>query len=426
MLRRRPATSDPCGRDRDGGSIIVALTVIMVLMLIASAMAARVIGAQMIVVARQNGSSAVEAADAGVADALFRLDQGTAETGSGGYFCVNANDTNCVAGSVPGTPGVSYVARQNSATKWTIQSLATIRGQSAAVQQTVIRTPAFPYALFGNTSLTFNGNATGSFSTYNDAATSSSTNPNTNGAVSIGSNGTITCGGGIGSNVTTVYYGGVGSLGSSCGNPQSVSTPYPLPPPTAPTSNQGCPNDGQLGSGFSGAPSTLGSAGSDTVYVCNQPVTISGLLNVSGTVSFYIMLDPSVYNSSTNVLTIAPSSYVNDMSDYCAANSGASGCSPTPDLPVATSLQIYTNSNGTVGNDNGQGYGFGGILYAPQASLTQDGCKSQYYGALVINTLTCNGGPHLYVSYDSALSTFYGPWSANNYLEINPSSVTIP
>ena len=84
-----------------------------------------------------------------------------------------------------------------------------------------------------------------------------------------------------------------------------------------------------------------------------------------------------MYNSSTNALTIIRSSYVNDMSDYCVANVHAAGCSPTPDLPGAENLHIYTNSNGNVGNDNGQGYDFGGILYAT-TQLTQDGCKSQY------------------------------------------------
>jgi hypothetical protein len=179
---------------------------------------------------------------------------------------------------------------------------------------------------------------------------------------------------------------------------------------------------GRFGTGFAGAPQVL-TAGT---YLCQQPITISGQLNVSGSVSLYVFLDPTLYDSSTNAITIVRGSYVNDMSDYCAANSGASGCTPPPDLPSAVNFQLLTNSNGYVGNDNGQGYYFGGVLYAPQAQLTQDGCKSQYYGALVINTLTCNGGPHLYVSYDSELGSDYGPWTAGSYTQINPSSVTIP
>jgi hypothetical protein len=44
----------------------------------------------------------------------------------------------------------------------------------------------------------------------------------------------------------------------------------------------------------------------------------------------------------------------------------------------------------------------------------------------VINVLTCDGGPHLSVSYDSALANLYGPWTAGSYTQINPASVSIP
>ncbi len=419
LTSRRERVEDSCS---ERGSIIIALTIIMVLVLVGSAVAVRVIGAQLVVVSRQNTSAAVEAANAGIADALFRLDQGTVGTGTGSYFCVKANDTNCAAGSLPGNPGVSYLANEVNSSDWTIQATATVNGQKAAVQETVTRTVVYPYALFGNTALNFNGNASAAFSTYDDTKKASSSNPDSTGQVSIGSNGTITCNGGLGSNVTSIYYGGIGSLSSSCGTPQSVSTSYPLPAPTAPASSLGCPNSGNLGSGISGGPTTL----TPGTYLCTQPVTINGLLNVSGSVSLYIILDPATYNSGTNALTITRGSYVNDMSDYCAANSGASGCAPPPDLPTAANLQILSNSNGYVGNDNGQGYDFGGILYAPQAQLTEDGCKSQYYGSLVINTLTCNGGPHLSVSYDGELSSVVGAWAPSGYLQINPSSVSIP
>ncbi len=413
----------------EGGSIIIAVLIMFVLVTISSAMAYRVIGNQNLVVTRQNTSAGVAAADAGISDALFRLDQGSAYEGNGSEFYVKSTsmcstDRRCVGQSIAGAPGVSYVARQLTSSKWVIESTGTVRGKVGAVQETVTRSQEYPFALFGNTSLTFNGNASVAFSTYNSSAVASSSNPNSGGDVAIGSNGTITCNGGLGSNVTAAYYGtgGIGSLSSSCGTPESFSYVYDLPTPTAPSPSLGCPDNGNLGSGISGA-STVLSAGT---YLCTVPVNISGLLEVSGPVSLYIILDPSTYGSSTNALTIARNSYVNDMSDYCAANSTASGCSPTPDLPISEDLQILTNSTGTVGNDNGQGYDFGGILYAPQASLTQDGCKSQYYGSLTINTLTCNGGPHLFVSYDSQLSSLYGAWTAGDYAVISPSSVTLP
>ncbi len=426
MLRPRARQAQPTRAER--GNIIIALTIILVLVTIGTAMTYRVIQNQAVVVSRQNIAGAVSGADAGVADALFRLDQLTTDPGPGSTICVNASnpsDVHCVGTSIPGAPGVSYVATEVNSGKWTIEALGTVNGKQGAVQEVATRTSQYPFALFGNTSLTFNGNATAGFSTYSPTQTASSTNPNTNGTVSIGSNGSITCNGGLGTNVTPVYYGtgGIGSLSTSCGGtPVSNSGTYYLPTPQAPTTYLACPTNGDFGSGISGAPSLLAAG----TYLCTQPITISGELNVSGTVSLYVILDPAQYNSSTNAITISRGSYVNDMSDYCAANSGATGCSPTPDLPDATAFQLFTNSNGNVGNDNGQGYDFGGILYAPQAQLTQDGCKSQYYGSIVINVLTCNGGPHLSVSYDSALSSLYGPWTAGSYTQINPGSVSIP
>ena len=41
----------------------------------------------------------------------------------------------------------------------------------------------------------------------------------------------------------------------------------------------------------------------------------------------------------------------------------------------------------------------------------------------MIDTLMCNGGPHLYVSYDSELGQVYGPWTPSGYTQVNPATV---
>lgn len=417
----------------EDGNIIVALMVILVLTTIGTAMTYRVIGNQTIVVARQKTSQALATADAGLSDALFRLSQGPSAEGTGTQFYV-ANPTGgcsgaCVATTVPGiaaNASVQYVANQVNAAEWTIDAVGTVGTQKAAVHEVVTRSAEYPFALFANSALTFNGNASGSFSTYNDGQSYSASNPDTNATVAIGSNGSITCNGGIGTNVQTDYYGhgGTSSISGGCGNPQAFSTTYFLPAATATGLVTNCPNNGNLGSGFGTTWQVL----TPGTYVCRQPVTVSGLLYVTGPVTFYIDLSGnSAYNSSTSALTIATPSYVNDMYDYCKS-SGASPslCDGQQNLPNAENLQILINSDGQVGFDNGHGYYFGGILYAPQAYLTQDGCKSQYYGSVTINTLTCNGGPHLYVSYDSSLSSMYGNWTVSSYAQENPASVSIP
>ena len=415
--------------DRDRGSLLIAMTVILILGLLGGVITARAIGAAFISAGHQNAASAVSQADAGLADALFRIDQGTTGTGTGTSFCVRPADSKCLAASIPAAPGVSYLATQVSGTDWLVQSIATVHGQTAAVQGHVTEQPQYPFVLFGNRSLNFNGLAAEGFSTYSPSDPASSSNPNGSGGVSIGSNGSITCNGGLGSNVGVVYYGtgGVASNGTTpCGSYQSYPNLYYLPTPAAPSGALPCPGLSatvggvgidELGTGYAGAPVTL-SAGT---YECTTPVAMSGSLNVSGSVQLFIILDPTQYGSATAALTVAPDSYINDTADYCA-NGGSSGCHPAPELPASQNLEILTNSTGTLGNSNGDGYYLGAILYAPTASITENGCKSHYYGTVVVGAVTCNGGPHLFVSYDDTLSTLYGPWTPGQYTQINPAT----
>ena len=146
-LRRRPTPQS------ERGNIVIVMTIILIMVTIGAAMAYRVIGNQSIVVSRQNTSAGVSGADAGVSDALFRLDQGTSSYSPGQSFCVKSADSNCVAGSIPGAPGVSYIATEVNPADWTVQALGTVNGKLGAVQESVTRTAAYPYALFGNTSL---------------------------------------------------------------------------------------------------------------------------------------------------------------------------------------------------------------------------------------------------------------------------------
>ncbi|HMC38958.1 MAG TPA: hypothetical protein VKI19_04795, partial [Acidimicrobiales bacterium] len=239
-------------RHEERGSLAVALSVILVLGLLSSVITIRAIGSAFISSGHQSAAAAVSQADAGLADALYRITQGS--TGSGTAFCVKAGDSKCVASSVPAAPGVSYLATQVSSTDWLIRSSATVNGQTAAVQGHVTETPQYPFVLFGNTSLNFNGLASEAFSTYDPTQPSGSSNPDTTSGVSIGSNGSIVCNGGLGTNVQVVYYGtgGVSSTGTSaCGTYQKYPNLFYLGVPTAPAGALSCP----------GIPATLGGVG---------------------------------------------------------------------------------------------------------------------------------------------------------------------
>ena len=435
------------------GSLVVALAIIFVLVLIVSAVGVEVAGNQNNIVSKSNSASSVSAADAGLSDAVFRLDQLSPATGSA--FCMDSTGTGTVGSSTcaqaqGNLSGVSYLATpSNGGTVWTIKSKATVNGISGGVQETATYSALYPYAIFGNGGLDFNGKSGNSLGTYTEG-NSSSSNPdtstadcsggNTTSCVKVGSNGPIKCAGGLPSNVGEVYYTGGGGA-SSCANPIADSSKYVLPIPTAPTYGTPltCPglaatSNGQpiheLGSTYGALYQSLGAAGQTYTYYChNTGISISGNLQIQGNVSLYIILDSGTDNAFINngvqTVYIAGGAEVNTTFD------GTAGPPPSGTaLPNAAALQILSNSTGTFGSANGGGangpYTFGGVIYAPDANLVGNGCKSAYYGSLTINTLTCNGGPHLQVYYDNALGSVYGPPSISGYFQTNPQSFTVP
>src|SRR5207302_2014438 len=94
------------------GNVIVAMAIIMVLAMLSAAVVARTISGQKAARQGQDFSGALAQADAGVSDALFRIDQlGTAPAAN---FCVG-NDSHCTLTSVPGAlsaQSVQYTARR--------------------------------------------------------------------------------------------------------------------------------------------------------------------------------------------------------------------------------------------------------------------------------------------------------------------------
>ena len=66
-------------------------------------------------------------------------------------------------------------------------------------------------------------------------------------------------------------------------------------------------------------------------------------------------------------------------------------------------------------------------MYAPNADATSNACKADWRGSLVINTFTCNGGPHLQVHYDNRIQSIVSSaWSVSNYTEIPSAQVSLP
>jgi hypothetical protein len=434
-------------RRDEKGNIIIAVTIILILVLLTSLLLTRVVGNQQIITGRQSAYTGVSGADAGLSDALFRLDQGPADTGASGMFCLNAlnsSDTNCVVHSSSSTPqlsGISYVAQTvpagtpaASATEWKVQAIGNAQtGMRGAVQEILTRSVLYPFAFFGKTSLSFTGNTQGNFGTYNPGPNgttnftvcpTTATNP---ACLAIGSDGTVSCSGPSPTSIQGIFYNtGSGGGSDSCGTSDSQQGSYNVPDPVPPTNPmpQTCPNGGNLGSGAT-PPYPIIAPGT---YECTSQVNVTGTLTVSptnaGPVKLYIMIPSAQNTSGSTFFYVAADSQINTSITYPDMTGG--GPQSTDTLPSSQLFQLFSNSVGVLDVNGNHGFVYGGILYAPDASVTANGCKSYFFGSATINTYTCHGGPNLGIYYDESLGQDFGPWSVTGYQQINPASVNIP
>jgi hypothetical protein len=437
---------DQLTRRRDErGNLIIAVTIILIIVMLSSLLLARVVGNQEVISSRQSTYSGVSSADAGLSDALFRLDQpadtSTPLVTTNTYMCLNAknsSDPNCDVQASSAVAGVSYVARTvpantppADATEWQVQAIGNAAtGMKGAVQETLTRSVLYPFALFGKTALTFTGNTQGNFGTYTPGANGSSnfalcsSTATGTPCLAIGSDGTVSCSGPSPLSISGMFYNtGSGGGGDSCGTSDSQNGTYNVPDPTSPNPNLGCPGatPGQLGSGF-GYPDIAGGT-----YLCTSEVTLSGTLTVlpnTGPVKLYIMIPSAQNTSGSTFFYPAADSQINTTIAYSDMTGG--GPQSTDTLPASQLFQLFSNSVGVLDVNGNHGFVFGGILYAPDASLTANGCKSYFFGSATINTYTCHGGPNLGIYYDESLGQDFGPWQISGYQQINPKSVNIP
>jgi hypothetical protein len=434
-------------RGDERGSLIVAMTVIMIVVLLSSLIFAKVIGNQQIILSRQHVYSGVTGADAALSDALFRIDQGGSEVQgpTAGVFCFKAGDPQCItASSSTGTQldGVEYVARTvpagtdpSQATEWVVQAIGNAAtGFHGAVQETLSRGSKYPFALFGKEGLTFTGNSQGgNFGTFTPGApgvgsyTACSNTVSSPPCLLLGSNGSITCNGPSPLGVSGIIFAtGNGGGSDSCGTATSQNKVWQVPdaqPPSGGTYT--CPDGGQLGSGYGSGPNGNEYIAPGT-YVCTSPVSISGTVMDSSTtdpVQLYIMTG----SNYSNFLTIAGNSQINTTIPFGSLNNGSPGPPSGSTMPDPQLFQVFSNSDGNLTSDGvSNGFIFAGILYAPDAYLTNNGCKSSFLGSVTINTYTCNGSPNLNFWYDSQLQYDFGAWQVSGFQQINPSTVQIP
>jgi hypothetical protein len=358
------------------GSIAVAMAVILILTGLSVAVLARTIHGIKSTRQGQDFNAALAHADAGVSDALFRIDQ----MGS-------------AISTIPATEGdlngetFKYTAAMVDDQTFIITALGEVNGRPHGVQAKAVRQLRYPFAIFGVNGLTFNGNGGG---TIRATLPNGSLDPNRQ--ARVGSNHAIVVHSGQGAGDGQVYYTTQGSC-SGCPAGVVAQGPYDTPDPVVPSSASpgGCP-------GTNGTVTGVLAAGT---YICSQDVTFSGTVTLSGAVTIY-MQNPSTGNQTSDL----------DMSG-ATVNSGGD--------PV--NLQIFKIGSGTVDPGNGShAADFTGIVYAPGADMTVNGGQLTWTGSLTLNTFTVNGNPNLNFNYDQrVLALVLQDWKIQDYTEI-PSS----
>jgi hypothetical protein len=400
------------------GNMMVAVAVIMILGMLATAVTARTLSGQKSTRQGQDFSAALANADAGLSDALFRMDQlGKAPAAT---FCVGPA-SGCTVHSVSGASDVQYTARRVDDNTYTVLSKGLVNGQPHAIQATVTRAFNYPYAIFTKTTLTFNGN-TGN---YGDSlpcngpvqTVDPTDTPVCTPSPDVATNGQITCHGADSPAHQQDYYKGGGTncengyLKNGSYDPKDPVTSCPAAPnvpptPCVPSSVQPCPAVGGV----------LPAAMLPGAYRCTQGDALGGTIKFPS--SFVVGGGASTDNPVEIFLISTDGSNLN----ISIANDDVN-LHGDP-----TTLRVYVAGAGSILEGNGSHAGsFTGIMYAPSADATGNACKADWRGSIVVNTFTCNGGPHLQVWYDTRIqSLVQSSWSVSDYTEIPSGQVTFP
>lgn len=358
MLRAEPSTVD------ERGSLVVALGVMVVLAMLSVGLLARTASTLTSVRRSQDFSAALAAADNGLADAVFHIDQGTTST-------------------FTGTNGATfrYTATRVATNEWLVQSRGEVAGVPHGVEARLVRDALYPYAIFTNETLDLNGNTSGNIVSYNPATPGVAT-----GHASIGSNNAVMVNGGGNAGDRQDYYVSC----SGCSSSYHLRDRRSLPPPVAPPSGdtQACP----VGGTFTGSVNGM----NGRPFLCNQNVVFSGAVSVvSGPLIIYV-----------------GDTYTVDMTG-ATINDGAGG--------RAKNFQLLKIGTGQI---EARGSAMRGVLYAPEAEVRVNGGQWTVDGSITLSSLRINGGPNFSVEYEDSVQEIVSTgWEVIDYREIPSSSV---
>lgn len=403
--------------DERGAAMIIVITVIAMATLLSVAVVSRTSNGLDSSRQNQDYAGALANADAGVSDALFRVDQ--FGTGVPTRFCVGPG---CTVAAVPGAPGVQYRVDVIDDNTVRVRSRGLVNGVPHAVQAEFVRQLELPFAIFANSAAAFRGNVDGPSCTqaampcegvyYVDDQQPPNVVPSR--LASVGTTGTLRCTGtGSPAGQFATYPGGANNgcpnhtvLGGEYDPQDPIAGPCPPPPASPPTpcrdatayttlTATACANQtGPIAPGR---------------YFCASKLVFKGSATIGA----------GTGNGGKAEYFVIPATGTTDVVlDDALVNVGGD---PTRfRVNLAGAGRLDGGSGGNAGAINA-------ILYAPSATSTNNGCKIKIRGALVINDYTCNGAPHLQVQYDTRISTLQqSNWTLRNFKEIPSGDVVIP
>ena len=376
------------------GSLIVAMAVVMVLATLSLAVLARTIGGLTSTRFAQDRASALSAADAGLADALFALDQLPTD----GSAPASMPPTGTPPRTSTLTSGATFAWRATqagSAAAYTLISTGTAGSARLTITETATRPPAYPFALFGVDGVFFNGASAGTAPSSGIYAVDDSGAPDgTRPAVVASNHAVVLADGpapGVGGTSQEVFTPAGSCTG--CGAAQSRPGPFPAPDPVLPGTALPCPGGGTVDGTVT--PAFIDSG----TYLCSGDLTLTGTVSASASAGApaLVYLGPGA-SLHIGGLTM-----------------------PTTSDPAGLIIQKAGAGEVDTGDPHGN-VTFRGVLYAPHAGLTSNTCDITMVGALTVGQLVCDGNsPAFTLAYPADVEAIRStPWQVSDYREVPP------
>ena len=400
--------SERLQRDEDGAALMMAMMVILILSTLSMALLNRTLVVTSATLRSQQYDSALAIADAGLSDALFRVEQGgtpsvweaTGVSGSGSYI---------------------YRAERLSDSEYLVSSIGIRKTVRRGIQAKLFRSVRYPYALFSFQNLTLHGNSgplgSGPLAGLNYYSYSAVGTPSPE-PVRLGSNAQIVCAGGIDPNIELMSGAGLANETSCSGaNWAPLKTLQPKLDVEVPSgATQDCPTTGV----FSGVVDGQGGKS----FVCRQPVSMSGVIGVVNPP--FVLTMPDHYADGTPVTTMlgGGKSCTGAPLDMSAAvvNAGARARNLVINKDGDCALLMPTKT--AISGDPLSDITFSGVLYAPESTIDVNG-GAWWTGSIMANAIQVNGAPNFIIGYDNDLRTFLGKdWRVRRYGEVPSSTLS--